>query len=106
MTTDGTCEFRVSDSLFVPLRGQLLRLKVAAGTPAASAVAAGRTLTVHAPDGRSRDVTILDHSITGGRLTQARLDRVRELDVVIPLDQASIEGETIGIGWIVRAARS
>jgi hypothetical protein len=104
MATVEPFEFRVSDSLFVPLRGQLLRLRVTAGTPPASAVAVGRTVTVQAPDGRARNVRILDHSITGGRVTQARLDRVRELDIVIESEEASVDGELVGIGWTVRGS--
>ncbi len=88
----------------MPLRGQLLRLRVTAEALPLSAVAVGSVLTVHAPDGRARDVHILDHSITGGRVTQGRLDRVRELDVIVPSQEAFIDGDTIGIGWTVRAA--
>ena len=106
MTMDKACVFRVSDSLNVPLRGQLLRLKLVAGSPSATEVAVGRRLSVQAPDGRNREVTILSHSITGGRVTQARLERVRELDVVVPKEEASIDGEAIGIGWMVRGVAS
>jgi hypothetical protein len=42
----------------------------------------------------------MDHAATGGRVSQERLDRVRELDVMV----AAAEGETVpgdvGIGWL------
>jgi hypothetical protein len=97
-------QFVVSDSLVVPLRGQLLRLRLSAAAPPVSAVAVGSTLRVRAPDGRARDVHILDHSMTGGRVTQGRLERVRELDVIVRPEEAAIDGEPIGIGWTVGTA--
>jgi hypothetical protein len=100
-----TFEFRVSDSMVVPLRGQLLRLRVTRGNPQVGAVAVGRRLMVAAPDGREREVHILDHSMTGGRVTQARLDKTRELDLLLAEGDARIDGEPIGIGWTVRGPR-
>ena len=100
-----TFEFRVSDSLIVPLRGQLLRLRLTRGTPQVTAVAAGRRLMLAAPDGREREVHVLDHSMTGGRVTQARLDKTRELDLLLAESEAEIDGEPIGIGWTVRGPR-
>lgn len=105
MGGDNGFEFRVSDSLVVPLRGQLLRLRLTRGNPAVAAVAVGRRLLVRAPDGRERDVHILDHSITGGRVSQAGLDKKRELDVLVAAEEAGIEGQTIEIGWTVRGPR-
>jgi len=105
MAAGNTFEYRVSDSLVVPLRGQLLRLRLTRGNPQASSVAVGRRLTVAAPDGREREVQILDHSITGGRVSQARLDKTRELDILLATADADIDGQAIGIGWTVRGSR-
>ncbi len=94
-------EYSVSDSMVVPLRGQLLRLKLLSGEPSVKAVAPGKRIRLRAPDGRERVIRILDHAITGGNVSRERLDRTRELDIVIPTDDAAIDGEEIGIGWRV-----
>jgi hypothetical protein len=91
--------FRVSDSLEVPLRGHLLRLKLREGAPGMSDLSPGRKLRVTSPDGQERTVAILAHSRTGGRATQTRLDTLRELDVVISSTDAGAYEDRIGIGW-------
>jgi hypothetical protein len=96
-----TFELRVSDSVVVPLRGQLLRMRVTRGSPKAADLAPGKKLRVRAPDGRDRLVQILAHSITGGRFTQQRLDKTREVDLIIPAEDAMLDGATIDIGWTV-----
>jgi hypothetical protein len=97
-----TFEFRVSDSVTVPLRGRLLRLRVLSGSPKASDLAIGKKLRVRAPDGRERVIPILDHSITGGKLTQKRLDTTREVDVIVSADDSTVDGDPIEIGWTAR----
>lgn len=96
----GPFRFRVSDSLEVPLRGHLLRLKVNEGTPSMSDLGPGSRLRVVAPDGRERTVTVVGHGATGGRATQERLERMRELDVVISSNDAGAYEDRIGIGWM------
>lgn len=96
--TGGPFRFRVSDSVGVPLRGHMLRLRLLEGRPSIADLAAGRRLRVAAPNGAAREVTIRDHAITSGKSGQDRLDRVRELDVIISGDDAAA-GEPIGIGW-------
>jgi hypothetical protein len=95
-------ELRVSDALDVPLRGQLLRLKVTSGQARAEDVAVGKRLVLRSPDGKEREVTIADHAITGGNVTQKRLDRTRELDVIVAPTATEQAGEPIGIGWTAR----
>ena len=97
----GPFRFRVSDSVVVPLRGRMLRLRVVDGTPAMTDLKPGRGLRVSGPDGGERVIRIIDHAVTSGRATQERLDRVRELDVVIADDQADEQGP-IAIGWFAR----
>jgi hypothetical protein len=46
-------------------------------------------------------VRVLDFAVVGGRATQARLERTRELDVVISQEDARAGGRTVGIGWLV-----
>jgi hypothetical protein len=95
----GAFRFRVSDSLEVPLRGHLLRLRRLEGHPSMKDLKAGRRIRLQSPAGVAREVTILSHSETGGRATQRRLDRIGELDVIISRADAG-EGENrIGIGW-------
>lgn len=91
--------FRVSDSLEVPLRGHMLRLKLREGAPSMKDLKPGRQLRIVAPDGRERTVAILAHSRTGGRASQERLETLRELDVVISSTDAGAYEDRIGIGW-------
>lgn len=95
----GPFRFRVSDSVDVPLRGHMLRLRLLDGRPAVADLGKGRRLRVSAPTGAAREVTILDHATTSGRTTQARLDRVGELDVIISDADAAAGDRLIGIGW-------
>jgi hypothetical protein len=82
----------------------MLRLKSAHGNPRVAELAVGRNLTVRAPDGRERTVRILAHSITGGNVSQERLDRVRELDVVVAPTDDTDARDPVGFGWTVRPA--
>jgi hypothetical protein len=93
----GAFRFRVSDSMDVPLRGRMLRLKVVDGTPAIGDLKPGRTLRVSGPGGE-RTVKVVGHAVTSGRATQERLDRVRELDVIVA-DDAEHDQGPVGIGW-------
>lgn len=97
-------ELRVSDALEVPLRGQLLRLKVTSGRARTESVAVGKQLVLRSPSGEEREVTIKAHSITGGELNQARLNRTGELDVVVKPSDVDGTAEPIGIGWLARPA--
>ncbi len=96
----GPFTFRVSDSLEVPLRGHLLRLKLSDGSPSMGDLKAGRRLRVVAPSGKERTVTIVGHGATGGRATQGRLESLRELDVVISNVDAGAYDDRIEIGWL------
>jgi hypothetical protein len=96
--------FRVSDAFAVPLRGHMLRLRLVSGRAAIKNLKPGRRVRVEGPGGRSRDVTILDHAATGGRQTQDRLDRTRELDVVISAQDAGEGEDLIAIGWFAGPA--
>lgn len=95
----GRFSFRVSDSLEVPLRGHLLRLRLREGTPSMKDLKPGGQLKVRGPDGRERTVTIVGHATTGGRATQERLNRYGELDLVISSMDAGAYEDRIGIGW-------
>ena len=90
--------FRVSDSVDVPLRGRMLRLKVVDGSPSMSDLKPGRRLRVAGPGGGEGVVRIVDHAVTSGRATQERLERVRELDVVVA-DERPETAAPIDIGW-------
>lgn len=91
--------FRVSDSMDVPLRGHLLRLKLLEGDPSVKDLAPGRKLRVSGRSGDGREVAILGHSSTGGRVTKAGLRRTGEVDVVIRKEDAGAGAERIEIGW-------
>ena len=94
-----TFELRVSDSLVVPLRGQLLRMRVTRGSPKAADLAPGKRLRIRAPNGRDRVVEILAQSLTAGKFTQQRLDKTKEVDLIIAEQDAKFDGDTIDIGW-------
>lgn len=96
----GAYTFRVSDSLRVPLRGYMLRLRVTGGTPSMKDLAVGRVLRLQSPTGETRDIPILAHSVTGGNPTQKRLDDTRELDVIVDGSLAEGSGVPIEIGWV------
>jgi hypothetical protein len=101
----GAFRFRVSDSLEVPLRGHMLRLRLLEGSPSMKELGRGRKLGIVSPAGERRTVKIIDHSATGGRATQSRLDTTRELDVVISSQDAGEGRDRIGIGWFAGPAR-
>jgi hypothetical protein len=96
----GAFRFRVSDSLDVPQRGWLLRLRLVEGRPSLKDLEPGARLRLQAPAGQECKVTVLAHALTGGRATQERLERTGELDVVIPLTDARSEAGTVDIGWM------
>jgi hypothetical protein len=94
--------FRVSDSVNVPLRGRMLRLRLTEGSPSMKDLSVGETLRLTSPGGETRDVSILAHSVTSGIPTQKRLDRNRELDVIVSEEEATTGGVPIDIGWMAR----
>lgn len=96
--------FRVSDVYDVPLRGKVLRLKVIEGKPSLKSLQPGARLRLHSVSGREQVIPILDHAITGGVQSQARLDATGELDVVVAFADAEIDGEPVEIGWTATAA--
>ena len=92
-------EFRVSDAVEVPLRGYLLRLKLLSGEPALADVGPGKRIRLRSPDGMESVVTIKDYSVTQGAPSQKRMDRTRELDVMIEGPDAIVNGRAVDIGW-------
>lgn len=96
----GEFRFRVSDVVEVPLRGWLLRLRLVEGRASVADVGVGRMLRLVSPSGDERVVTITAHATTGGRQTQARLDRTREMDVMIAGEDAGNGAARVGIGWM------
>ncbi len=100
-----TYRFRVSDSLEVPLRGHLLRLRLIEGSPSIKQFSRGSQLRVVSPSGEERTVGIIGFSATGGRQTQERLDRTRELDIVIPREDAGRGRSRISTGWFAGPPR-
>jgi hypothetical protein len=91
-------EMAVSDVVDVPYRGQMLRLKVVSGKANAADLAAGKRLRVRGPAGE-HVVRIVDHGITGGKVTQARLDKYGEFDALIKPDDGSSERLPIDFGY-------
>ena len=92
-------EFRVSDSVAVPMRGYLLRLKLLNGEPGIADLGPGKRIKLRSISGRERVIAIKDNSVTQGPASQSRLDRTREFDIVIDAADGAIDGETVDIGW-------
>jgi len=99
-------QFRVSDAVEVPLRGYLLRLKLLSGNPSLKDIKPGTAIRLRSPSGSERAVAIKDYSLVQGVASQKRLDRTRELDVVIDTADAVVNGEVVDIGWTVTPDRS
>ena len=59
----------------------------------------GAAITLRSPQGAERRVVITDHAVTGGRPTQERLDRFRELDVMVA-DVDAGGADPVEIGWM------
>ena len=99
MAKGGSYTFRVSDAVEVPLRGHMLRLRLTEGTPSMGDLGVGKTLLLRSPSGVTREAPILAHSVTSGMPTQKRLDKNRELDVIVASDVAAGNGDPVLIGW-------
>lgn len=97
--TGGTPRFNVSDALDVPLRGFLLRLRRVAGDLAVKDLGPGTRLLLRSPDGLERTVTVVAKSLTGGRNTQARLEKTGQVDLIISAEDAYLDGRPVGVGW-------
>jgi hypothetical protein len=91
-------QFRVSDVVATPLRGTLLRLRLIEGEPSMQDLGVGSALRLQR-DGAERRVRITAHAVTGGRATQRRLERARELDVIVA-DETAGDAPPIDIGWL------
>lgn len=99
--TTGDFQFRVSDAVEVPLRGYLLRLKLASGDPAIDDLGPGKSIRLRAPDGAERTVTVKGWSATIGVPSQKRFDRTHELDLMIETADAIVNNLPVEIGWTV-----
>ena len=97
----GALRFKVVNVLDVPSRGVLLRLRLVEGSPSLRELGPGRRLLLRSPSGEEREVRVLDFSVTGGRATQSRLERMRELDVIVASEDAWSGGRPVRIGWSV-----
>ena len=100
MAKGSSYTFRVSDAVKVPLRGHMLRLRLTEGQPSMEDLAVGQVLRLRSPGGTTRDLPILAHSVTGGIPSQKRLERTRELDVIVSGDLAQGDGDPVEIGWL------
>lgn len=90
--------FRVSDVYEVPLRGVMLRLKVAGGEPSMKDLKPGAPITVWSPEGARRTVSIKDIGLISGRAKQERLERTGEIDVLVSREDG-FGDPPVGIGW-------
>jgi hypothetical protein len=91
--------FNVSDAYFVPLRGWMLRLKLVDGDFEPSMLKPGSSLKLVAPDGEERQARVAGWSVTAGTQKKARVDTYREFDIVIPQEDAVVDGREVNVGW-------
>lgn len=91
--------FNVSDSYHVPLRGWMLRLKLTDGRFEPSMLKPGTSFRLLSPDGDERTVSVKGWSVTAGRQKKERVDEYKEFDIVIPAEEAVVDGHEVGIGW-------
>jgi hypothetical protein len=98
----GAYNFRVSDVVDVPLRGTMLRLRLVDGTPSMKDLAVGSTVVLRSPGGDERKVQVVAHARMSGWARQERLDRARELDLIVT-PEGSQPGVQVpaDIGWTV-----
>lgn len=96
----GPYNFRISDVVDVPLRGTKLRLRLIEGQPSMKDLGVGSTLLLRTPSGEQQRARIVAHASSSGRARQDRLDRTRELDVIVT-DDGAPPGVRIPaeIGW-------
>jgi hypothetical protein len=103
-SSGGAYSFRVSDVVDVPLRGTVLRLRLVDGSPTMSGdLAVGSALRLRSPAGAERTVTITRYAASSGKATQKRLERVREIDVLVSDADATADGP-VEIGWMATGA--
>lgn len=91
--------FNVSDAYFVPLRGWMLRLKLTDGDFEPSMLKPGSSFTLVAPDGEKRTARVAGWSVTAGTQKKDRVDTYREFDIVIPQEDAVVDGLEVNVGW-------
>jgi hypothetical protein len=99
----GAFSFRVSDVVETPLRGTMLRLRVVDGSPSMKDLGVGSALLLRSDVAGERRVRIVAHATTGGRPSQRRLERARELDVIVVDDEnpeAAASRAPVEIGWL------
>src|SRR5687768_198882 len=95
---------QVSDVVDVPLRGQMLRLKITSGSVSVADLAVGRKLRLTGPNGEQQVVEIIAHPVSGGNVTQKRIDKYREFDALVrPVDNEA--GDPINFGFRAEPVR-
>lgn len=102
---NGRATYRVSDVYEVPLRGVMLRLKVQGGEPSMKDLKRGAAIAVRSPDGARRTVHVKAIGVISGRAKQERLDRTREIDVLVSREDG-LADPPVGIGWTVAAGEN
>ena len=96
--------FNVSDAYFVPLRGWMLRLKLTEGEFEPSMLKPGSSFKLVAPDGQERTVQVKGWGATAGRQKKDRVQAYKEFDVVIPAEDAVVDGREVATGWKAASA--
>lgn len=97
--TSDDFRFRVSDVYEIPRRGHMIRLKLLDGSPSMKDLRPGGSLWLEAPDGRGRPIRIVDIGVSSGRARQDRLERTRELDIVVASADIHADEGRVEIGW-------
>lgn len=103
--SNDVARFRVSDVYEVPLRGVMLRLKVADGSPTMKRLKSGAAITVASPAGDRRTVHVKDIGVISGRASQQRLETTGEIDILVSREDG-LADPPVEIGWTAEAGEA
>lgn len=73
--------FQVVDALDHPHGGRILRVRLVGGDPPGVRSLRGRTLRAEGPRGEESSAKVLGYSLTGGKVSNRRLERKGRLDL-------------------------
>lgn len=88
----------VVDILNHPHGGRIARVRLDEGEMPSARQLRGATLTARGPDGASRPIKVLGFALTGGRVSDARLDETGRVDLHV---QEEGEGPPLDLRWVL-----
>lgn len=92
----GTTVLRVVDVLDHPHGGRVARVRVQNGSMPSTKSLRGATLQAKGPNGQERRIRVLGFSLTGGKVSDARIKETGRVDLHI---EEEGEGPPIDLTW-------